>query len=86
MSLDFEETSEDDLDQLGLIMLLDIFEETAIYTYEGEYSVKMEEGVVKAWFGQKQKHQVKEIIGFECIESALVSAIREHIKRSEKNN
>ena len=75
-----------DLDQLGLVMLLDIFEETAIYTYEREYSIKMEEGKVKAWFGKKLKHQTKEIKGFECGESALVHAIREHVKRSERNN
>jgi hypothetical protein len=75
-----------DLDQLGLVMLLDIFEETAIYTYEREYSIKMEEGKVKAWFGKKLKHQTKEIKGFECVEAALVHAIREHIKRSERNN
>ena len=75
-----------DLDQLGLVMLLDIFEETAIYTYEREYSIKMEEGKVKAWFGKKLKHQTKEMKGFECVESALVHAIREHVKRSERNN
>jgi len=75
-----------DLDQLGLVMLLDIFEETAIYTYEREYSIKMEEGRVKAWFGKKLKHQTKEMKGFECVEAALVHAIREHIKKSERNN
>lgn len=86
MNLEFEEPSGYDLDQLGLVLLLDIFEETAIYTYEREYSIKMEEGKVKAWFGEKLKHQTKDMRGFECIEAALVHAIREHIKRSEQNN
>lgn len=87
MSLEFEEPGDGyNLDELGLVTLMDIFIEIAIYTYDSEYSVVMKDGVVKAWLGKRMLCDIKEMVSFDHVEDALIQAIKEHVRRSQSLN